>query len=138
MAVRSELPRGYNAVGGFFFFGFVMASLAGVTLLWRGTPLDRMWALNPSAYRELAPFGRAIGIPFLVLSAALFAAGTGWFRRERWGWYLAVAIIAAQAAGDFISMFLGHAMRGATGGAIACALLFYLSRQPIRGVFNNR
>jgi hypothetical protein len=33
-----------------------MASLAAITLLWRGTSLDRIWSLNPTAYRQLAPW----------------------------------------------------------------------------------
>ena len=32
-----------------------MASLAGTTLVWQGTALDRIWSLNPHAHKELAP-----------------------------------------------------------------------------------
>ena len=64
-------PRGFTAIGIFLFFGAVMASLAATTLLWRGTPLDRLWALNPIAYKQLAPLGGIVGIFFLVLGAAL-------------------------------------------------------------------
>ena len=39
-----------------------MAFLAGTTLVWPGTALDQVWALNPRAYRELAPVGGIIGI----------------------------------------------------------------------------
>ena len=101
MSLRTKLPRGFKSVGIFLFLGFVMASLAGTALLWPGTPLDGMWALNASAFKQLVPFGRAIGVPFLV--------GSGWpsllrgwdgSDSERWGWKLAVAIIAIQIAGD--------------------------------------
>jgi len=37
----------------FLFFGSVMASLAGTTLLWKGTVLDRIWLLNSAAYKQL-------------------------------------------------------------------------------------
>jgi hypothetical protein len=43
-------PRGFSAIGVFLFFGAVMATFAATTLLRRGTPLDRLWALNPTAY----------------------------------------------------------------------------------------
>jgi hypothetical protein len=45
-----------------------MAGLAAITLLWRGTPLDRLWVLNQVAYNSLVPMGRAVGILFLLLS----------------------------------------------------------------------
>jgi len=51
-------------MGIFLFFGATMASLAGATLIWRGTILDRMWALNAPAHRQLAPFGKTVGIPY--------------------------------------------------------------------------
>lgn len=85
-----------KAVGIFLLFGAITASLAGTTLLWRGTPLDRMWILNVPAHNQLTPLGRAIGIPFLLLGVALFTAGVGWIKHRRWGWNLAVAIIAIQ------------------------------------------
>jgi hypothetical protein len=47
--------RGFTAIGIFLFFGATMASLAAITLLWRGTALDGVWALNPTAYKELTP-----------------------------------------------------------------------------------
>jgi hypothetical protein len=127
-----------TAMGVFLFFGAVMALLAGTTLIWRGTVLDRMWALNASAYRQLAPFGKAVGVPFLALSAALAAAGVGWFGRGLWGWRLAMVIIATQVLGDLVSIFMGHFVRGAAGVKLASALLFYLLRPVVRGAFVAR
>src|ERR1700680_1857235 len=89
-------PRGFTAIGVFLFFGAIMASLAATTLLWRGTPLDRLWVLNPMADKQLAPLGSTVGVLFLVLGAALTTAGIGWFRRRLWGWRLTVVIIGMQ------------------------------------------
>jgi hypothetical protein len=55
-----------TAMGVFLFFGAVMALLAGTTLIWRGTFLDHVWAVNAPAYRQLAPFGKTVGVPFLL------------------------------------------------------------------------
>lgn len=63
------VPHGVTAVGIFLCFGAAMAALAGVTLARPGTLLDRAWALNLPAYRQLAPLGRGIGALFLTLSA---------------------------------------------------------------------
>ena len=80
-AVGREARR-FTAIGIFLFFGAVMAGLAAITLLCRGTPLDRLWVLNPIAHNRLVPLGRTVGILFLLLGAALTTAGVGWFRRR--------------------------------------------------------
>jgi hypothetical protein len=128
-------PPGFIAVGIFLFFGAVMASLAAITLLWRGTALDRIWDLNPVAYQQLAPLDGTAGILFLLLGAALTAAGIGWFRRRLWGWRLAVLIIATQILGDVVPLVRGDLLRGGAGIILAGALLLFLLRPKMRGRF---
>jgi hypothetical protein len=134
LAVGPKTP-GFTEIGIFLFFGAVMASLAATTLLWRGTALDRVWALNPTAYKQLAPLGRIVGILFLGLGAALIAAGIGWFRRRLWGWRLAVVIIFTQVLGDVVNCVRGDWLRGGTGVIIAGALLLFLLRPRTRATF---
>lgn len=114
-----------------------MACLASVTLIWPGTILDRMWRLNPPAYSKLAPLGMTTGIFFLALSAILAIAGTGWFKRRRWGWLLAVAIIAMQVLGALVNAFIGDVLRVAIGFIIAGALLIYLLQPDVRLQFGS-
>lgn len=128
-------PPGFTAIGVFLLFGAAMASLAAITLLWRGTALDRVWALNPMAYRQLGPLGAKVGVLFLVLGAALTTAGIGWFWRRLWGWKLAVVIIGVQALGDVVNCAQGDWLRGGTGVVIAGALLVYLLRARVRAAF---
>ena len=128
-------PRGMTAIGVFLLFGAVMAFIAGTTLVRRGTALDRMWALNPRAYDELAPLGKTVRLLFLSLAAALALAATGWLKRRRWGWQLAVAIIGTQVLGDFVNIFFGRPVQGLVGVAIAGALLFYITRPYVRAAF---
>jgi hypothetical protein len=136
--VRRDPPWAMTAIGVFLFFGAVMASLAGTTLIWPGTLLDHMWVLNAPAYKQLAPFGKTAGIPFLVLSASLATAGVGWFGRRLWGWRLAVVIIATQVLGDLASILMGHFGRGAAGVTIASALLLFLLRPNVKAGFVAR
>lgn len=124
-------------MGIFLFFGATMASLAGVALIWRGTILDRMWVINAPAYRQLAPFGKTVGIPLLMLGATMTVAGTAWFKRRVWGWRLAVAIIATQVFGDLMNAFMGDLVRGGVGFVIAGTLLVYLLRPQVRCAFSN-
>ncbi len=126
-----------TAIGVFLFFGALMAFLAGTTLVWQGTFLDRIWELNPRAYVQLRPLGKMVGIPFLLLSYALARAGIGWVKRQIGGWQLAVAIIAVQAAGDLVNAIRGHFFEGLIGVAIAGVLLFYLLRPSVRAVFHR-
>jgi hypothetical protein len=133
-AVGPKTP-GFTAMGIFLFFGSITASLAAVTLLWRGTVLDRIWALNPMAYKQLAPLGDTVGILFLLLGAALAAAGIGWIRRRLWGWRFTVVIIAIQVLGDVVSFVKGDWLRGGTGVIIAGAFLLFLLQPKIRATF---
>ena len=132
-----KMPRGITAVGVFLFFGAAMASIAGTTLTWPGTFLDRLWVLNPTAHKQLATFAKPAGILFLLLAAVLAMAGTGWFKQRLWGWRLAVAVIATQLLGDLINFFRGDYWRGGVGFSIASALLFYLLRPAVRAEFNG-
>jgi uncharacterized membrane protein YccC len=96
-----------------------------------------MWRLNPRAFQQLAPLGTWVGIPFLVLSAALACTAIGWFQRKRWSWWMAVLIIGMQVLGDCINFALGHLLEGATGVLIAGALLVYLMRDNVRMDFRS-
>jgi hypothetical protein len=135
MVVQGSPFRGFNAIGYFLFFGAGMASLAGMSLVWRGTFLDHLWMLNARAYRQLAPFGNAVGIAFLLLGATLAIAGAGWFRRRFWGWSLAVIIIAVQVVGNLVSAIRGDYLRSSVGSILAGALLYFLFRPQVRTVF---
>lgn len=128
-------PAGFTAVGIFLLFGMSMAGLTGTTLLWPGTFLDRIWALNPTAYTQLGPMGRIVGAAFLFLAVALGAAAVGWFLRRLWGWRLAVAIIAIQVIGDMMNLLRGDFVRGPIGILVAGALLIYLLRRDVKGAF---
>jgi hypothetical protein len=133
--VVAPRPSGFTAIGIFLFFGALMASLAATTLLWRGTALDRVWAINPMAYRQLAPLGSTVGFFFLLLAAALATAGIGWFRHRFWGWKLAVVIISLQVLGDVFNCMRGDWLRGGTGVIIAGALLLFLLKPRVRATF---
>ncbi|MCU1303140.1 MAG: hypothetical protein JWQ87_3424 [Candidatus Sulfotelmatobacter sp.] len=112
-----------------------MAALAATTLLVPGTVLDRVWALNPTAHKQLSLVGGKVTLLFLPLAVALVASGIGWFRRRLWGWKLAVGIVAVQVIGDSINFVKGDWIRGGIGVIIAGSLLLYLLRSPVKSAF---
>lgn len=114
-----------------------MAGLAAITLLWPGTFLDRSWTLNPGAHQQLAPLSSVAGPLFLLLSLILLSSAVGWYRRRRWGWILAVVIIAIQVVSDIFNFLRGDRLRGALGVTIAGALLVYLFSRGIRATFSR-
>lgn len=124
------------AVGIFLLFGCCMAALAGTTLVWPGTSLDRVWALNKGAHTQLSSAGRSVGSLFFLLSATLIAAAVGWFKHRLWGWRLAIGIISAQAVGDLFNLVRGDLLRGGMGLTLAGALLLYLLRSNVRTAFH--
>jgi hypothetical protein len=128
-------PRGLVTVGIFLLWGAAMASLAAATLICQGTVLDRIWALNPHAYSQLAPLRAKAGIPMLVVACALAAAGFGWFKRRRWAWWLTLVILVTQILGDFVNLFMGKLVEGVIGLVAAGALVFYISKAAVRGTF---
>jgi hypothetical protein len=129
-------PRGLTAMGIFLIFGACMSSLAGLTLAFPGTAIDRIWILNPRAYQQLAPLGGGVGVLFLLLAGVLTTAAIGWFQHRIWGWRLAVAIIATQFAGDLVNTLSGHAIERGIGVVIASALLIYLLRKEVKLAFS--
>jgi hypothetical protein len=128
-------PLGFSAIGLFFVFGATMAAYAAVTLLEPGTALDRLWALNRTGHAQLALLGKTAALGFVGLSAMLAAAAVGWFRRRPWGWILGITIIAINAAGDLVNLFMGEHWKGAVGVAIAGLLIVYMTRNEVRSHF---
>ncbi|HEY1471571.1 MAG TPA: hypothetical protein VGF61_21210 [Candidatus Acidoferrum sp.] len=133
--VTQKLPLGIRTLGFFWGFATLAAFLAALTLLFPHSPLDRIWRLNPTAYQQLAHFGRPIGIPFLLLTAALLATCIGWIRGRLWAWRLALVILAAQLSGDLVNLFRGHIIEGAIGVAVSSFLIVYLLRPASKSAF---
>jgi hypothetical protein len=133
----TRLPSGMTALGIFLLFGSVMASLAGASLVWPEKILVRMWEANPRAYNQLAPYGKTVGILFVLLGITLALSGVGWFKRRLWGWRLVVIIIVTQVLASFVTALMGGVTRGLVGAIISGALLFYLLRPAVRATFST-
>jgi hypothetical protein len=131
-------PVGFAALGVFFYFGSVMAAFAALTLAVPGTFLDTAWKLNPEGHNGLAPLGRVMALPFLMLAGALLFAAIGWFRRRPWGWTLGLTLIAVNFASDVLNVLLRHEfLKGGIGVVIAGILLAYMASSTVRAYFRR-
>jgi len=128
-------PHSITAIGVFLLFGAAMACIAGITLVWPGTVLDHMWALNQRAHSELAPLGKPVGLLFLLLAVTFSVASAGWFKQRRWGWQLVVVVIGLQVASSLLHILLGRPLEGVVGLAFAGPLFLYIIRPNMRGLF---
>jgi hypothetical protein len=126
-----------RALAAFFIFGTCASGFSFLTLLAPGTALDVLWRVNPtghSALRQAAEWGIALmGIVSLV--CALTARGL-WLRR-RWGYRLAIAMLAANLLGDVFNAFVLGDRRTLIGLPIAGALIAYLLTPAVRSVFRG-
>jgi len=128
-------PAGIAALSVFFGFGAAMAGIAAASLVFPGTFLDPMWRLNPRARTAFDALG--IGAPLLlaVVSLACGLACAGLWRHRRWGYWMAVAVLGFNLAGDLVNTIAGVEPRAAIGIPITAALLLYLSTRRVRGWF---
>jgi hypothetical protein len=121
----------------FFAFATAMCALAGLSLLTPGGALQWVWRFKPDEYRQLHAFGAAAGAGFLALGVVMAVAAVGCFGRLAWGRRLAFAIIAVNAAGDSARAFSGAPGEGAVGVVVAGAILWWLTRAPVRAAFHR-
>ena len=122
-------------LGIFFTFATFMCLAAGWSLLDPTGPAAAIWVVKPDEYRQLLALGPVAGIGFLALAGVMAATGIGCFARKKWGWQLAVAVIAINALADAARALAGDPFEGAVGMAIAGAVLFCLFRPRVRQAF---
>lgn len=129
-------PKTVPVVAAFLFLATVMALVSGVSLLFPGTLLDRLWKFNESAAAAFRPLGRVAGVPLLALGIATTVAGVGLLRRKSWAWWFAVGLFAANGLGDLAALILTHdRVKGGAGVAVAGGFLFCLTRPKVRRYF---
>lgn len=131
----SKRPRGVTALAVFFLAGSAISGVSSLSLLTRWSVLEPMWRLNPRAWEAFARIGGWGVVLLSVVCLACAAASTGLWRGARWGYRLAITLIAINLAGDAVNGVLGTEPRALAGVPIAAALLFYLSSRRVRAFF---
>ena len=128
-------PAGITALAAFFAFGTAMSGIAAISLFLPGSFLEPMWRLNPRARTAFAGMGAGAPILLAAVCAACAMTSIGLWRRRRWGYWTAVAVLGFNLAGDLVNAVAGIEPRAAIGIPITAALLAYLATRRVRGWF---
>lgn len=119
--------RIFTAVLGLFFAAATFLLLVtGISMLWPGSVLDDIWALNPARRPELMAVRVLLGPGIFLLCVPMLAASIGSFKRRPWGRVLAMAIFAVNGIGDAVQLVLGRWFEGGIGIAVAGLLIVAL------------
>lgn len=139
IAQGPKRPLGIAALSLFFLIGSLISFTAGVSLLVPVGFVEPLWRVNPHGHEGLLRMGLWAVALLFVASASCAAAAVGLWRRARWGYIVAVALITINLLSDVVNAALGTEPKAIIGVPIALALLFYLvSRRVSRCFAGNR
>ncbi len=136
MLTKSETrPIGITALSMFFLFGAAASFVSSISLFFPGSFLERMWRLNPRARAGFADLGVWAIVLMCAVCAACASAAVGLWRGKRWGYWLAVALLAINLLGDIVNVLLGTEPRAVFGIPIVVAIFAFLMSGQVRRFF---
>ncbi len=130
-------PAGVTAIAVLLLAAAVVATVTGLSLVWPGTFLDRLWVFGPAAYKGFTIMGSLSGFLLLVIAAAAGLSGVGLLRRSQWGWRLTVALLAVNGAVDAVHLFASGRLKSLAGLLIVAGVLIYLRQPEVRSAFEE-
>lgn len=128
-------PLGIAALSIFFVFGAAASFVSAVSLLFPGSFLEPMWRVNPRAREGFAGMGAWAVVLMCSLSLVCAAAAVGLWRGARWGYRLAVSLLAMNLLGDVINVILGTEPAAVVGIPVVIAIFTYLLSRRVRRFF---
>jgi len=131
----TDIPRGVRALSGFFVFGACASGISFITLLFPGGPLDVLWRVNPRGHAALGGAG-AWGIVLMAIVCTVCSlTARGLWIGARWGWWLALAMLSLNLAGDVGNALVIGDLRTLIGLPVGGALIAYLLSRRVREAF---
>src|SRR2546422_219687 len=128
-------PIGITALSLLFLFGAGASFVSFISLLFPGSFLEPIWRLNPRARAGLGGMGVWAVILMGAVCVACALAAEGLWRGARWGYWLAVSLVAINLLGDILNAFLGTEPRAVIGIPIALAIIAFLISRRVRRFF---
>lgn len=128
-------PVGITALSIFFLFGATASFMTVILLLLPESFLAPIWRLNPRAHEGLTAIGGWAIVLMCVACVACAAAAVGLWRGLRWGYWLALVLLATNLLADIANVVSGTEPRAAIGIPIALAIIFFLISRRARTFF---
>lgn len=126
------------AVGFFSILAAVIATVAGITLLWPGTPVDVIWGIrHDDVHQQMLALGWPVGAGLIGLAIITLAIAIGSFQRRRWAWGAAVAGLGVNGVADLARLATGQVTEGVIGFLIAGLIIIALSWPSVRAQFSR-
>ena len=130
-------PAGIIALTLLFLFGTVASFVSFVALVFPGSFLEPIWKLNPRAHEGFATMGRWAIVLMSVVCVACALTAVGLWRGARWGYWLAVVMLALNLLGDVANVLVGTERKALLGIPIVVVILIYLASRRVRGFFSS-
>ena len=132
LTTGTSRPRLITALGIFFLVGAMISLTASISLLRPNSFLRSMWRVNPRAHENLSGLGLWAGVLLIAVSLFCAAAAIGLWQESRWGYRIAIGLMAVNLVGDVTNVVLGTEPRAIVGVPIAATILIYLIRRLSR------
>ena len=104
---KSFRPHLVTALSVFLLVGAAMSLTASISLFLPNSFLEPMWQLNTRAHRNLSSLGLWAVVMLSAVSVLCAAAALGLWRDSKWGYWLAVGLMATNLVGDVTNVVLG-------------------------------
>jgi hypothetical protein len=127
---------GIRALAAFFLFGATASGISFITLAFPGGPLDTLWRVNPRGHVALRNAGAGAIVLMAVVCGVCALTAWGLWRRARWGYRLAVAMLALNLLGDTMNAFVLGDRRTLIGLPVGALLIAYLLSPRVRATFH--
>ncbi len=138
MTANSETrPAGVTALSTFFSLGALISFTVLISLIFPGSFLEPMWRLNPRARAAFASAGAWAVLLMCAVCLCCALAAVGLWRGDRWGYWIALALLIINMMGDILNVILGTEPGAIIGVPVVVLILTYMAGRRVRRFFRR-
>ena len=131
------MPAALIVIVVFLLLGTCAALIAGIALLFPGTPLDAMWKVKEGATTQIASMAKYLGPMLIIIAGFMLASTIGILKRRRWAWNAAVLLFLVNGLADGARILAHEVANGLTGVVMAGFFISLLVIGRRSGYFND-